>query len=176
MMRSAFTSDSDSDSHYLLQVSFGMRLEEWQSPDPRRAFAEHHDASLDECVVNKLKIVDDDRGEAGHAPTAQPTDQDHRRLPGVRLREQRPEVGVGGNDHPVVIARTTKNHGVAGGVEIQVVDVYRVVTVFVQRGGGERREVGVNEKPHAGRVSGNSRSRTASAAYLSASVTSSASR
>jgi hypothetical protein len=104
------------------------------------------------------------------------TKQDHRGSRGPPGCEQRPEVRVGGHDDPFFVGRPIKDHLVGGRLEPVLADMDRVVASTAQLLGNARRQRVVHEEPQPAAVSGSSRSRTASAAYLSASVTSSGSR
>ena len=83
-------------------------------------------------------------------------------------REQRAEIGIGGYDDPVFTSSACKNVRIFRRLHSIFVDMDGLVAFPSQLLRHVRRKRVVHQEPH-GSASGNSRSRTASAAYLRAS-------
>ena len=101
---------------------------------------------------------------------------DHRRVRCPAQRQQLPEVAVSRHDDEVVGDGAVEDLFVRGGHHVQVGDVACVVAGRAKPFCDPRRQVGVDEQPHAGRATGTSRSLTAAAANSSAPQMSSRSR
>lgn len=109
---------------------------------------------------------------ATRRPTRRRTQQ-YRWLCGDLPRKQSPEVGVRG-DHDAILGPCQVHDHIIGSRRWHVVPhMHGVMAFFAEQGGDLEREVVVDQKSHAECLSGNSRSRTASAAYRKDSVTSS---
>ena len=80
------------------------------------------------------------------------------------MRKQRPEVGVGRDEHTVFFFCALEDLLVAGGLHAVVANVDRVVAGVLKPLGDGRRQGLVDQEPQPAAASGSSRSRTASAA------------
>ena len=99
-----------------------------------------------------------------------------RRLRAIESSEHRREVGIG-RDDDVVVFECVFNDALAGRLQqAHVVNADRLMSSLSQSSRDDRGEVGVDQQPHAGFVSGSSRSLTAAAPYSSAAKMSSRSR
>ena len=78
--------------------------------------------------------------------------------------KERAKVGVGGNQHTLLLLRPSENLLVGGRLHVVIADMRRIVPSVFQSLGKHRRERVVDQKLHPEAASGNSRSRTASAA------------
>jgi len=101
-------------------------------------------------------------------------EEDDRRPGFLPRREERSEIGVGGDDDAILIGGSVEDCVVGGGLHAELADVHGVVPEERELSGDDRRERVVDQEPQP--ASGSSRSRTASAAYRSASWTSAGSR
>ena len=81
----------------------------------------------------------------------------------MRADKNRTEIGVSADQHPAFRACPLENKMIARAREADLVDMLNVVARRSQHLGLSRRQVLVEQKPHAGWRSGNSRSRTAAA-------------
>ena len=126
-----------------------------QSADSRTALANDNEASLSERL---------------------PSDVEDRWPRRPRGCEDRPEVGVSRDQCPVFGAGSVQHRLVVRAVETEIRGVHGVMAMLDKYGCQARRQLLVHQELHAGRVNGNSRSRTASAAQRSDSATSSASK
>lgn len=79
-------------------------------------------------------------------------------------REERAEVGVCGDEHPFLKLRAIEDLPIGGCLESVIADVFGVVSGSVETFSDDGRERVVDQELHPEAVSGNSRSRTASAA------------
>lgn len=86
------------------------------------------------------------------------------------------EVGVGCYDNALTSLRDLDDLGIGRGELVDVGDVDNVMTRLAERRYQLGREVGVNQKPHAGLTAVTSRSLTTAAAYSRAARMSSGSR
>lgn len=102
-----------------------------------------------------------------------PSQQDDARE-GVAAPCQQPtEISVSGDEHPSRRGRLGHHLGVGRTEEPELADMDRIMAGSDEMISNPWGEAFVNQKPHAPARSGSSRSRTASAAYRSASRTSS---
>lgn len=143
-----------------------------RSVSARRSGEEGKAASLSD----RRQVRAQERCLIAGSPLRPAAEQDHGRLRGASLREQRAEVGVSRNDDSILGSGSVEDLGVACGLQLVLPDVHRVVAGGAEFLGNPRRQRIVDQESQPAGVSGSSRSRTASAAYLSASVTSSGSR
>lgn len=123
-----------------------------------------------------FQVVEQELDDLGRGQRIGGADQDERRLADVADSEEGAEVGVVRDDNPIVLQRDIEDPLVVGILQAELSDGDGVVAGSPQPVRDARRQVGVDEESHAGRVSGSSRSCTAAAAYSSAAVMSSASR
>lgn len=86
------------------------------------------------------------------------SDQNEGRLGPPLHSEQRSEVGIVRDDHAVIIECVFEDLLVARVLQADVSNGHSVVAGLAQQNGNARREVGINEKSHADRVNGSSRS------------------
>ena len=104
------------------------------------------------------------------------TKVDHRRALSATECEQHRKVAVGGDDGEAIGDCVVEDLGVGLRDQVQVPDMGHVVTRITKRLKESRRQVCVEQKPHAGRATGTSRSFTTTDAYSRAASTSSRSR
>lgn len=77
--------------------------------------------------------------------------------------QDRGEIGVGGYEDSIIHVSAEENLGIFCRTQPKFASVYRIMTVAGEQDGQLRRYALIKQKPHVP-VSGNSRSRTASAA------------
>ncbi len=100
---------------------------------------------------------------SGPSLRAVPEQNDRRRALATGC-EERAEIGVGGHHHALLFLSANKNLFVVCRLQVVVADVRGIVPGLIQLLGEHRRKGVVDQKPHPEAASGNSRSRTASAA------------
>lgn len=101
---------------------------------------------------------------------------DHRRAGGSSERQQHREIAVCSDDDEALKDGTVEDLRVGGSGEADVRDVGGVEPSVAQGSEKPRRQVGVDQEPHAGRATGTSRSLTITDAYSRAARMSSRSR
>jgi hypothetical protein len=129
-----------------------------------------------EVVGHDGKVVAEEVDDLRGGQWVGGADQDERRLARFAQGEERAEVGVVRNDNPIVGQCSIEDRVVVGVLKADLTDGDGVMTGQPQTVSDIGRQVRIDEEPHAGRVSGSSRSCTAAAAYSSAAMMSSNSR
>lgn len=96
-------------------------------------------------------------------PILRQSKQDYGRFAGMAQREKSSKIGIGRYHNPIIGFGASENCIISRGFQSEVPNVHSIVTRIPQPLAENRRQSVVHEKFH-GTVSGNSRSRTASAA------------
>ena len=135
-----------------------------QRADPKAGRLDHHDAATGKVGLNSFEVGEKDLRLLLRPSLRSVAKEDDRRRPLLTSREKGAEVGIGRHDHPLLLLRTNKDLLVGGSLHPVVPDMRSIVAGALQPLGERGRKRVVNQEPHPEATSGNSRSRTASAA------------
>ncbi len=149
---------------------------QWKSTNSQMPTSEHGDGTRIEIIRQRAEVRDDQARLVVDIDRVRRPHEDERRLGQPSLSEQRPEVGVMGDDHPVGADCEVDDLVVGSVADPDVSDVNGIVTRSCQQPCDTGLQICVDDKVHAGRVSGSSRSWTAAAAYSRAAGMSAGSR
>lgn len=155
--------------------SLGASPRKWQHADPDRTASDDDHASRLKLGFEPREVGKEHGCLLGWRHRLSDPEQDVRGEGGMGSGEERSEVRVLGDHHPVIIpaaSRTTSSSAASS----PFTNMDRIVAGVAQTGGDRDRQVGVDEQPHPSPTSGNSRSCTASAANSRAASMSSGSR
>lgn len=152
------------------------RLLDGQATNPHAVVANDDHRPRIEVHLELIEVLQKERrlpvGTSGHGAS----EQDDARQVRARSGDQFSEVRVQRDEYPAGSHRGVDDGGIRGASQAEIMKVDHVVPRSKERLFHERRDALVEQELQAPRRSGSSRSRTASAAYSSASWMSSASR
>lgn len=123
-----------------------------------------HLARPGEIVLDRGKVVCEQRALLLGPTFGPPSEEDNRRTWLTAEREQHREIGVGGHQHPILLACALEHLLIGRGGQPVVAHVRRVMAEGGDLFGETGRERVVYQEPQPAAPSGSSRSRTASAA------------
>lgn len=147
-----------------------------QAAHSQSLVADDYDSADSEIDLDLIEVRQQQRRLAIRTAGHVASEEDDARDVGAGTSKQSAEVGVEGEEHSAVLDSSLEHDRIRRAGQSDLTGVDHVVASGPQRFGNPRREAFVEEEPQAPRRRGSSRSRTASAAYSSASRTSRASR
>lgn len=86
-----------------------------------------------EIVGDQIQVGEYELGDICSSPTGDMAEQDDRGIGGAFPRQEVAEVGVGRNQHALLIACSLENHGVGRCCESVVTHMYDIVSVGSQQ-------------------------------------------
>ncbi len=137
---------------------------DWEAPNPLARFLEYNRAPLAQGLLDIAKIREQQTYLLFRTTLRGAAEQDHRRLSRFAQSEKSAEVGVSRNYDPAFALGAIKNPRVVSRLHPVFAYVRGVVSGLAQAVGDKWRQRIIDEKSQEAERSGNSRSRTASAA------------
>jgi len=112
---------------------------------------DNHDAALADLGIQGCHVGDEEGGEHSDPSAGVSPDQHHGRQLGAREGEDRDEVGIGCDYRAIFSQRPSEDRLVARLGHAEVEHVSDVVACLSEQWNQARRQIGVEEQPHAGR-------------------------
>jgi len=137
---------------------------DWQAPNPHARVFEYHDASVGQRLLDIAKIYEQQTYLLFRTTLRRSAEQDQGWLSRFAQSEESAEVGISGYYNPPFAPGLIENPLVIGRLHLVFANVNGVVSGFAQALGDTWRKGIIDQKSQEAERSGNSRSRTASAA------------